>query len=96
MPQYRPEVRRQLRNITAQTLIRALLRDGWERQTRKGRQGRRGSNTLTFRHPNRPPANNKVVIHPHPKKTMGASLLKEILDCIGWTEEDLKRLKLIK
>lgn len=96
MPQYRAEVRRQLRNITAQALIRALRRDGWVRETHKGRQGKRGANTLTFRHPNRPPTNNKVVIHPHPKKTMGASLLKDILDCIGWTEGDLKRLKLVK
>ena len=27
---------------------------------------------------------------------MGAGLLKELLDCIGWTEADLVRLGLIK
>lgn len=96
MPQYRAEVWRQLRNITVQELIRGLGRDGWERQTHKGRHRRKGANTLTFRHPGRAPENNKVVIHPHPKKTMGPGLLKDILDCIGWTEDDLKRLKLIK
>lgn len=94
MPSYRRVVWDQVKNITAQDLIRALERDGWERQTAKGRQRKKGSNTLTYRHPDKPGDQNKVVIHPHPKKTMGASLLKDILDRIGWTEQDLARLKL--
>lgn len=39
---------------------------------------------------------NRVGIHYHPKKTYGAKLLQGLLDDIGWTESDLKKLKLIK
>ena len=41
--------------------------------------------------------NKRVVIHYHPKKTYRSrKLLKGLLTDIGWTVEDLKRLKLIK
>ena len=96
MPPYSQQAWDQIRAITSRRLVRALERDGWERQKRKGRRGKKGANTLTYRHPSRPLVQNKVVIHPHPKKTMSAGLLKELLDCIGWTEADLVRLGLIK
>lgn len=97
MPPYRPQVWSQIKNLTTQELIRALERDGWQKQTQKGRRGKKGASTLAYRHPHRPPDKNRVVIHPHPKKTMGPKLLKQLLvDYIGWTEEDLARLKLIK
>ena len=87
----------QIKNVTCQQVMQALERDGWERQDHKGRRGKKGASTVTYRHPDRPPGRNIVVIHPHPKKTMGAGLLKELLEgCIGWTEDDLVRLKLIK
>ena len=97
MPPYQQAVWDQLKNVTSQQVIRALVRDGWVKVENKGRQGKKGSNTLTYRHPDRPPNANRVVIHPHPKKTMGGSLVKELLlSCIGWTEDDLVRVKLIK
>jgi len=97
MPPYERAVWDQLKNITSQQLVRALERDGWKKVEKKGRRGKRGANTLTYRHPDRPANANRVVIHPHPKKTMGPSLLKELLiDCIGWTEDDLVRVRLIK
>lgn len=96
MPIYSQRAWDQLRGITSQRLERALKRDGWEIQKGKGRRGKKGASTLTYRHPSRPTDRNKVVVHPHPKKTMGPSLLKELLDCIGWTEQDLKDLRLIK
>ncbi len=37
-----------------------------------------------------------MVIHYHPRKTLGPIILKGILDSIGWLEENMKRLKLIK
>ena len=38
----------------------------------------------------------RVAIHYHPKKTYGASLLQGLLEDIGWNEDDLQRLRLIK
>jgi predicted RNase H-like HicB family nuclease len=42
------------------------------------------------------PPNSRVTIHYHPKKTYGAKLLKGLLEDIGWSEEDMERLQLIK
>ena len=81
----------QLKNLTAQDLIRALDKkdSGWERVRTKG-------NYYVYHNPNRPPDKRYVVIHFHPGKTYGRKQLRGLLDTIGWTEEDLKRLKLIK
>jgi hypothetical protein len=38
----------------------------------------------------------QAFIHNHPHKNFGAKQLKELLKDIGWEENDLKRLKLIK
>jgi hypothetical protein len=35
-------------------------------------------------------------IHYHPKKTYGAKLLAGLLADIGWTEAEMKKLKLLK
>ena len=75
----------QLRNRTASDLIRALRRDGWEEDLTNGA-------TRAFRREK----GERVVIHYHPKKTYGAKLLKALIEDIGWTSEDLKRLKLVK
>jgi hypothetical protein len=37
-----------------------------------------------------------AAIHYHPHKAYGPDLLRDILRDIGWTENDLKRLKLTK
>ena len=67
--------------------MKALTDDGWYRV--KGRSG----DSLAF-------VNNDetkcVTVHVHPKKTMGPSLLKGLLDAIGWDEDDLQALKLVK
>jgi len=39
---------------------------------------------------------NRVSIHYHPKKTYGAKMLQGLLGDIGWSESDLRKLKLIK
>jgi hypothetical protein len=36
------------------------------------------------------------VIHYHPRKTYGPKLLTALLNEIGWTEADMRRVKLIK
>ena len=79
----------QLRNKSIQDIQRALLRDGWEEEVTIGA-------TIPYRHPTKSPPNNRVVLHMHPKATKGPKLLKSLFDTIGWTEEDLLRLRLIK
>ena len=74
----------QLKNTTAQAIISALGKDGWlEEESRKA--------TLAYRK-----NSSRIVIHYHPNKTYGPKLLKALIDDIGWSESDLKRLKLIK
>lgn len=75
----------QLKNTTAERLIKALEKDGWERDEKRGA-------VQVYYKPN----GQRITIHYHPKKTYGANLLKGILSDIGWSEADLKRLKLIK
>jgi len=38
----------------------------------------------------------RVSIHYHPHKTYGAGMLQRLLDDIGWTEDEMRTLKLIK
>ena len=42
------------------------------------------------------PDSRRVTIHYHPNKTYGPNLLKELIREVGWTENDMRRLKLIK
>ncbi|MCH7695593.1 MAG: hypothetical protein IIB73_04760 [Proteobacteria bacterium] len=80
----------QLKNTTAVDIQRALLKDDWIQEVTKGaiqayRKVDVNGNTI-----------RRVTIHVHPKKTYGAKLLKGLIIDIGWTEDDLRRLKLIK
>ncbi len=81
----------QLKNLTAQDLIDALDKhgSGWTRVRIKGSR-------YVYYNPNRPPQARYISIHLHPGKTYGAKQLQAILKTIGWTEEDLRRLKLIQ
>ena len=87
---------RQIRSVTVQKLQSALEKDGWvdENEALSKKRKNRGAR-IAYRHPTRQ-SNNRVVLHVHPKKTMGAKLLKSLLEEIGWTEDDMRRLKLIK
>ncbi len=78
----------QVKNLTADEIIGALLRDGWEKDP-SGRGAIIG-------YIKKGPPNSRITIHYHPKKTYGAKLLQSLLDDIGWSEDDLRRLKLIK
>ena len=83
---YSPNTWNQLKNTTADELVKALKKDGWERD-----EERAGGAILAFRK-----SSERITIHYHPKKTYGPKLLKGLLDKIGWSEKDLQRLKLIK
>jgi len=76
----------QLKNKTCDDIISALLKDGFQldEEVRTER---------IYRHPD----GRKISIHYHKSsKTYGPGLLKALLEDIGWTEEDMRRLKLIK
>lgn len=75
----------QLKGKSADELVKALSRDGWTLDTTRGA-------IRVYRHPD----GRRVAIHYHPKKTYGPALLKELLKDVGWSEDDLRRLKLIK
>lgn len=91
MSNYSQDVWKQLKNKTVQDIIRALNKDGWINEYSH-------RSTVAFRHPNRSEGSehSRVVLHVHPKKTMGPKLLKGLLDTIGWGEDDLARLGLVK
>lgn len=74
----------QLKNTTADDLVRALVKDGWVREP-----------TKSAVHVYRKGPDQRITIHYHARKTYGPGLLKGLLDDIGWTEADMKRLKLI-
>lgn len=75
----------QLKNKTADEFVAALNRDGWKLDSTKG-------SIRVYLHPDR----RRVAIHYHPRKTYGPKLLQALLDDIGWSEDDLRRLKLVK
>ena len=79
----KPEIWDQIKNITADEIIKALKKDGW--LLRKSQ----GSRLIFLKE------SQVVSIHYHPHKNYGHDLLKDLINDIGWTEIDLKRLKLI-
>jgi len=81
-----PYIWNQLKNKSADDLISALKKDRWDLDEKRGAQ-------QVWRHPDR---GRRVSIHYHPRKTYGPKLLKGLLKDIGWTESDMRRLKLIK
>jgi predicted RNA binding protein YcfA (HicA-like mRNA interferase family) len=82
---FSPNIWNQLKNLTADRLIQALEKDGAKRDVRIGAQ-------QVYRYLD----GRKVSIHYHPQKTYKPGLLKSLLSDIGWSEEEMRRLKLIK
>lgn len=76
----------QVKNLTADKLCQALLRDGWACDFTRGA-------VRAYWHE---ASGKRVTIHYHPSKTFGERLLKGLIDDIGWSKSDLKRLKLVK
>ncbi|MBI4225425.1 MAG: type II toxin-antitoxin system HicA family toxin [Candidatus Sungbacteria bacterium] len=75
-----------LRNTSVRELVNALLRDGFllERETRSG--GR------IYRHPD---GRITVIHYHHSSDTLTRQTLRSVVEAIGWTEDDLRRLRLI-
>lgn len=83
-----PNVWNQLKNLTAEQIITALERDGWTRDP--------SSKGATLGYIKEGASRQRIVIHYHPRKTYGPGLLKGLLADIGWSLDDLRRLKLVK
>jgi len=82
---FSPQIWGQIRGLTADELVRGLERDGWQRADTSGA-------SFVYRHPD----GRTVSVHYHPRKTYGPKLLRSLLMDIGWSEEDLRRLKLVR
>jgi predicted RNA binding protein YcfA (HicA-like mRNA interferase family) len=78
----------QLKSTTADEIIAALKRDGYKQDP--------ASADATIAYIKAGTPNRRVVIHYHPRKTYGPKLLTALLHEIGWTEADMRRVKLIK
>jgi predicted RNA binding protein YcfA (HicA-like mRNA interferase family) len=78
----------QLKSITADELIAALKRDGYRQDPASA------DATIAYIKTGNP--SQRIVIHYHPRKTYGPKLLKSLLADIGWSEADMRRVKLIK
>ena len=75
-----------LRNVPVRRIIRALERDGFQFTQRQGSQ-------RVYRHQD----GRRVVVHYHRGSfTLPPYVIRNFLIGTHWTEEDLKRLKLIK
>lgn len=75
----------QLKNLTADQIVKALEKSGWKRDESTG-------NIYVYLHPDK----RRITIHYHPRKTYGPKLLKGLLEIINWSEDDLRKLKLVK
>jgi predicted RNA binding protein YcfA (HicA-like mRNA interferase family) len=80
-----PERLRELRNTPVRELIRALERDGFEYRRRQG-SGR------LYRHSD----GRRALIHyHHAGDTLPIGTLRNVLQGTRWSEDDLRRLRLI-
>lgn len=77
-----------LRSLTIRHLIIALKRDGFFVEKKRGRR------QVLYRHPD----GRRVPVHEHHSgQTIPIGTLKRIIEIEAqWTEEDLKRLKVLK
>ena len=82
----------QLKSKTSNDLLKAIKKDGnWKFINSEGSRH-------IFINENNPPNKQVVSIHYHKTKKggYGVGMLKDILETIGWTEDQMKALKLIK
>ena len=76
-----------LRNTPVREIIRALERDGFSLKRETGSGGR------IYSHPD----NRLTVVHyHHSSDTLTRKVLRSILEAVKWTEDDLKRLGLLR
>jgi predicted RNA binding protein YcfA (HicA-like mRNA interferase family) len=82
---YSKQVWDQLKGKSCDDLLAAIKKDGFALEATK-------RNTQAYINPD----GGRAVIHYQPNKSYGRKLLKDLLEDIGWSEADMRRLKLIK
>jgi len=80
----------QVKNLTKDDFRDALIRDGWTRDPASR------DATITYIKPIPSGGDQRIVIHYHPGEICGPKIIKALIEDAGWTEADLRRLKLIK
>jgi hypothetical protein len=85
----------QIKNLTKDTIVDALIRDGWIKDPASK------DATITYikrlETPDKSGSTHKrIVIHYHAGQVCGPRLIRAIIEDTGWTTEDLKRLKLVR
>ena len=86
---YSRAARSQLKNVTAKDILRALKRDGWTQELRRG--ATQAFSKMENDH------RKYITIHYHPRKTYNVGFLEKLLiDQARWSESDLQRLKIIR
>jgi predicted RNA binding protein YcfA (HicA-like mRNA interferase family) len=91
---FKPNVWNQLKNLSKGELISALERDGWQKE---GSSHSAGSIRLYIKYdPTGIPAERVEIHYHHASDTCGPKLLKALLADTGWSESDMRRLKLLK
>ena len=75
-----------LRSLTAKKIISALIKNGFHFDRESGSHQQ-------YLHPNK---GRVTVSFHHPSDTFPPKTLKRIIQETGWTEKDLKRLKLLE
>lgn len=83
-----PHIWSQIKNLRKKDLIKAPERDGWKQDPAS-----RGAE-LGYLKEGR--VRKRIVIHYHPRETLGPKILNDLLRDVGWTESDLRRVGLIK
>lgn len=75
----------QLKSTTAREWIRALEREGFKPRKSKGSHH-------VYQHSD---GRRVLIVYHKLSDTFGPKTIRQILDRVGWDEDDLKRLKLI-
>ena len=78
----------QVRSIKQKDLVKGLIKDGWERDIKRGAR-------QVFRKVFSDGEPRRVTIHYHPNHTFTVGTLRDILKDTAWTDLDLIDLKLI-
>jgi predicted RNA binding protein YcfA (HicA-like mRNA interferase family) len=91
---FNSDVWNQLKNTSKGELISALERDGWQKEVSSHSAG---SIRLYIKYDPTGIAAGRVEIHyHHASDTCSPKLLKGLLTDIGWSDNDMRRLKLLK
>ena len=83
---YSQQIWNQLKNLTVDEIKNALEKSDWVPDGSSGA-------ILVYLHRTK---RLRITIHYHPRKTYQPKLLKGLLEDIGWSEEEMRKLKLIK